>query len=135
MLQDKPIFGFMLHDPINNFEEFMTGADLESLRMAQSNGCVFIAVYSDGERQIVEPEDVDFGLIGAGEGNINVMEQEYTVPIINAILELIEESYTPAVAVMTMTGAKKGIDNKLDNLKSLVDTMNDRYMPNIEGGE
>lgn len=133
MLKAKQVAGFILHDPIGNNEGYIESASLEQLKMAQDDGCVILVQYADGDRQVIQPEDVDFSRINI-EGSISVMEQEVTVPILNAMLELIESSYTPAVQVLAANSRQK-VDSKLDNLKSLISDMNERYLPNIEGGD
>lgn len=131
MLKNKLIAGFILHDPIGNTEGYIEDATQDQLKEAQDNGCVLLVQYVDGDRQVIQPEDVDLSLINMS-GSVNVMEQEFTVPILNAILEVLEESYSPQVAVMSTASRKT---NKLDSLKSLMNDMNERYLPNIEGNE
>lgn len=48
----------MLHDPIGNCEAMVTEYDEELINRAASNGMIFIAVDEDGNRIVVQPEDV-----------------------------------------------------------------------------
>lgn len=48
----------MLHDPIGNCEAMVTEYDEEFINRAASNGMIFIAVDEDGNRTVVQPEDV-----------------------------------------------------------------------------
>jgi hypothetical protein len=48
----------MLHDPIGNCEAMVTEYDEELINRAASNGMIFIAVDEDGNRTVVQPEDV-----------------------------------------------------------------------------
>lgn len=48
----------MLHDPIGNCEAMVTEYDEELINRAASNGMIFIAVDEDGNRTVVQQEDV-----------------------------------------------------------------------------
>ena len=48
----------MLHDPIGNCEAMVTEYDEELINRAASNGMIFIAVDEEGNRTVVQPEDV-----------------------------------------------------------------------------
>lgn len=48
----------MLHDPIGNCEAMVTEYDEELINRAATNGMIFIAVDEDGNRTVVQPEDV-----------------------------------------------------------------------------
>lgn len=48
----------MLHDPIGNCEAMVTEYDEELINRAASNEMIFIAVDEDGNRTVVQPEDV-----------------------------------------------------------------------------
>lgn len=48
----------MLHDPIGNCEAMVTEYDEELINRAASNGMIFIAVDEDGNRTVVQLEDV-----------------------------------------------------------------------------
>lgn len=48
----------MLHDPIGNCEAMVTEYDKELINRAASNGMIFIAVDEEGNRTVVQPEDV-----------------------------------------------------------------------------
>lgn len=48
----------MLHDPIGNCEAMVTEYDEELINRAASNRMIFIAVDEDGNRTVVQPEDV-----------------------------------------------------------------------------
>ena len=54
----KRITHYMLHDPVANAEAEIAEYDPEKLRSAEDAGAVFIAVYSDGDRQIVKAADI-----------------------------------------------------------------------------
>ena len=48
----------MLHDPIGNCEAMVTEYHEELINRAANNGMIFIAVDEDGNRTVVQPEDV-----------------------------------------------------------------------------
>lgn len=48
----------MLHDPIGNCEAMVTEYDEELINRAANNGMIFIAVDEDGNRTVVQTEDV-----------------------------------------------------------------------------
>lgn len=48
----------MLHDPIGNCEAMVTEYDEELINRAANNGMIFIAVDEDGNRTVVQAEDV-----------------------------------------------------------------------------
>lgn len=48
----------MLHDPIGNCEAMVTEYDEELINRAASNEMIFIAVDEDGNRTVVQQEDV-----------------------------------------------------------------------------
>lgn len=48
----------MLHDAIGNCEAMVTEYDEELINRAANNGMIFIAVDEDGNRTVVQPEDV-----------------------------------------------------------------------------
>ncbi len=52
------IIDYMAHDPVGNVEGQLTCYDPEALAEAESNGIVFIAVMSDGTREIVKASEV-----------------------------------------------------------------------------
>lgn len=136
----KVITGFIFHDPIHNMEEYIESADLKSLKEAQVNGIVFLAEYADGSRTVIEPEEMDFDLLIQNQTfHVNVVEQEVFVPLMNALVDMMDESMTPAVSIMSLTpGVKntaKEINSKFDVFKNLVQEMNERYEPNMEENE
>lgn len=52
------IVDYMAHDPVGNVEGQLTCYDAESLAEAEKNGIVFIAVMSDGTREVVKASEV-----------------------------------------------------------------------------
>lgn len=49
---------YLAHDPVGNTESYLTEFDSEIITRAAASGIVFIAVYDDGTREIVDGEDV-----------------------------------------------------------------------------
>ena len=52
------IVDYMAHDPVGNVEGQLTCYDAEALAEAEKNGIVFIAVMSDGPREVVKASEV-----------------------------------------------------------------------------
>lgn len=52
------IVDYMAHDPVGNVEGQLTCYDAEALAEAEKNGIVFIAVMSDGTREVVKASEV-----------------------------------------------------------------------------
>lgn len=128
---EKTLVGYMAVDVINNSQAYIQGGSLEDLKKAEKSGIVFLAVYSDESKEIVKPDQIDFSLLTPMH-EINIVQQEVFVPLMNALAEVIETSYSPAVALIAGT-QKRAIDGKLENFKNLLKDMNERYLPNIEG--
>ena len=49
---------YLAHDPVGNTESYLTEFDSEIITRAAASGIVFIAVYDDGTREIVDGKDV-----------------------------------------------------------------------------
>lgn len=49
---------YLAHDPVGNTESYLTEFDSEIITRAVASGIVFIAVYDDGTREIVDGKDV-----------------------------------------------------------------------------
>lgn len=49
---------YMAHDPVGNSESYLTEFDSELISRAEASGIVFIAVYDDGTREVVDSKDV-----------------------------------------------------------------------------
>ena len=126
------IVAYILRDEEHGVQEYIQQANLPSLKQAQAHGCTFLAEYDDGTRRSVKPEKIDLSLISHEEG-INIVEQEVFVPLMNALVDLMDESMEPAIALLTLSPQKKTINSKFSAFKALVDEMNDRYVPNLEG--
>jgi hypothetical protein len=52
------IVDYMAHDPVGNVEGQLTCYDAEALAEAEKNGMLFIAVMSDGTREVVKASEV-----------------------------------------------------------------------------
>ena len=52
------IVDYMAHDPVGNVEGQLTCYDAEALAEAEKNGILFIAVMSDGTREVVNASEV-----------------------------------------------------------------------------
>lgn len=126
----KKIQGFIVLDPINNVQEYITQVDIQALRQAQAAHCVLLVEYMDGTRDVVEPEEVDLSIIGDTQ-TIHIVQQEVYVPMMNALLELMEETAQPVASISAMSA--KPVKSKLAVFKELVENMNEKYMPNLEG--
>lgn len=131
---NRIVNGFIALDPLSATQQYISPDmfNIDVLNNMVENKIVLMVEYSNGQRDYVTPDEVIEYVSADHTHTMNVMEQEITVPIINAIVEILSDSYTPQVAVMT-TGAKKTATSKLDNLRELVDEMNAHYLPNIEG--
>lgn len=49
---------YMIHDPVGNCEGVLTEFDTEILARAAADGMVFIGITEDGERHVVQHDDV-----------------------------------------------------------------------------
>lgn len=49
---------YMVHDPVGNTESYLTEFDAEFIARAAAANIVFIAVYDDGTREVVDSKDV-----------------------------------------------------------------------------
>lgn len=49
---------YMAHDPIGNSESYLTEFDSELIARAAASGIIFIAVYDDGTRKVVDSSEV-----------------------------------------------------------------------------
>lgn len=49
---------YLAHDPVGNTESYLMEFDSEIITRAAASGIVFIAVYDDGTREIVDGKDV-----------------------------------------------------------------------------
>lgn len=128
---NKKIGGFIFLDPINNVQEYIVSADLETMRQAKAQGCIFLVEYLDGTRDIVDPEEINLELMGE-HNSMHLVRQEEFVPIMESMLELMEESMTPAVALLSVAGQKKTVNQKFEDFRDRVNFMLDKYKPNIE---
>lgn len=50
---------YMAHDPIGNVESYLTEFDSELIARAAAAGIIFIAVYDDGTREVVDAGEVE----------------------------------------------------------------------------
>lgn len=50
---------YMAHDPIGNVESYLTEFDSELIARAAAAGIIFIAVYDDGTRKVVDAGEVE----------------------------------------------------------------------------
>lgn len=50
---------YMAHDPIGNVESYLTEFDSELIARAAAAGIIFIAVYDDGTRKVVDASEVE----------------------------------------------------------------------------
>lgn len=133
--KNKQVAAFILCDLINGLQDYITGGTLKDFQQAKENGCAFLAEYTDGTKSLVEPEEIDLELTQT-TGHINIVEQEIFVPIMESLIDLMEESMTPAVSVLSITpgvmNTAKTINNKFDRFKQLASEAIERYKPNIE---
>lgn len=125
---------FVIYNQVDDMQEYVCNADLDILNEAVQKGFILLVEFPDGTRERTDPETVVEYFQKDKTVRLNIMEQEVTVPLLNAIIDVLQESYTPQIATMSVS-AKKAANNSLDNLLSLRDSMNERYLPNIEGGE
>lgn len=127
--------GYLILNPLDNTQQYISSADLETLEEAQNQGMVLIREDSDGTRDFATPDEVYEWLTRDTSMSINIVQQEVFVPIMESLLELIESSMKPAVALLSVSGEKKTVNNKFDDFKSKVNDMLERYKPNIEDSE
>lgn len=50
---------YMAHDPIGNVESYLTEFDSELIARSAAAGIIFIAVYDDGTREVVDAGEVE----------------------------------------------------------------------------
>lgn len=136
--ESKEVFGFLLVDPRSNTQEYITGGDLDAMKLAKSNGCIFVVEYTDHTRDRLEPEEIDFSLLHKTH-TIHIVQQEIFVPMMNTLAEILEETAQPVVALASTaranTKTETPLNSKLALFKSQIQEMNERYLPNITEGE
>lgn len=49
---------YMAHDPARNMEQQLDSFDEETISQLEANGIIFVAVYEDGTRQVVQASEV-----------------------------------------------------------------------------
>ncbi len=87
-LTKAPIIGYLLHDAVGNTEEVITSYSEELLEQAEAAGMQFIAVRSDGARELVSREDVREPQPQVN--GVTLCQPEYVDKRIDAILEAFE---------------------------------------------
>lgn len=132
MIDDtKVISGFLVVDPVANMQEYISNIDLDAMREAVAMGCTLVAEYRDGTRTRVDPEEI-VAYFAERKTEIHVVRQEEFVPIMHALMDLMEESMAPAVALLSVSGQQKNVNSKFAALKQEVDAMLEKYEPNLE---
>ena len=124
--------GYLILNPLDNTQQYISSADLETLEEAQNQGMVLIREDSDGTRDFATPQEVYDWITRDTSMSIHIVQQEVFVPIMESLLELMESSMKPAVALLSVSGEKKTVNNKVDDFNSKVNDMLERYKPNIE---
>lgn len=136
-MEDR-IIGYLAVDVERNNQSYITGGTLEDLKKAADMGIVFVAEFADGTRKIVKPEQINFENLRQ-TSEIHIVQQEIFVPLMESLLELMEESMSPAVSVLSITpgvgGTAKTINHKFADFKDKVNNMLEIYKPNLEGGD
>lgn len=129
--ESKEIKYFILCDPRAKIEKYVVPEDLPHLREAVSQGYVLMVEYSDETRDYITPDEVDFSYMHKEE-TFYIVQQEVFVPLMKSMLELMEESMTPAVALLSVTGQKKAVNEKFEAFKEQMNNMLERYEPNLK---
>lgn len=132
----KIVAGFVLHDPLARMEHYITDASVEALEEAVDNGLILMVEYSDETRDYVTPQEVNFGLLNQPQEFFVVMQKEF-IPFVESLVELMDESMTPAVSVLSLTpglnNTSRGINSKFEAFKQKAQNIIDLYKPNLEG--
>ncbi len=118
------IVSYMAHDVINNVEGQLLDYDQESLLLAEQNGIVFVAVYSDGTRarvsaaDITEPEPMVDG--------VTIVKPEYVDARIDAVVNVLDTLIgivDPGSAIATVSVANGEQVNPVDAFTAALDEL------------
>ena len=105
---------YMLHDPLANVEAMLTVFDQSSLKEAEDHGMLFIAVHSDGTREVVKAKDVHEPTTHTSSlGGFEVVAPVYvdkrtaaTVSVFDALSAIVD----PQAATLSADGAATAED-------------------------
>lgn len=119
------ILYYMAHDPVGNTEALLTEFDAELISHAAENGIVFVAVYDDGERKIVLPDDVKEPVLD--DRPITLVQPAYVDDRMTAVVEVFDalaaEMSGTAMVMSADAGpaaARATFAEALEKLKELV---------------
>lgn len=129
--KSKEVAAFILCDPRAKMEKYIVPDDMPHIQEAINQGYVLMVEYKDETRDYIMPDEIDFSLL-LHEETFYIVQQEVFVPLMKSMLELIEESMTPAVALLSVTGQKKAVNEKFEAFKEQMNNMLERYEPNLE---
>lgn len=125
--KNKQVGCYWLVDVLNSVYKILEPTDEETLETLAMRGFAFVAEYTDGERDVVQWNEVDFDLLRC---EVHIVEQEVFVPILEALLELMDDSMTPAIALIGNSG---GVKKDYTKFRELATEAIERYKPNLEG--
>lgn len=132
--KEKTVIGYVALNPLLRVEAYLVPEQInpESLQEFVDSQCVLMVEYSDETRDYVTPEEI----IENHKANVvvvHLVEQEVFVPLMNALSEVLAETYTPVATLSVNSKSKQ--PSKLEKFQEALAAMNERYLKNIEGDE
>lgn len=79
---------YIAHDPVSNSEGIVTEFDPELISRAAESGIVFIAVDADGNRAIVQPDDVKEPAIQ--DERFTIVQPQYVDDRMSAVVDVFD---------------------------------------------
>ena len=128
----QPVAIYWLVDVVNNNYEMLQPTSSEELERMAELGFAFVAEYPDETRQAVKWNEIDFDNMYHGT-TINIVEQEYFVPLLESLVSYLESTEAPAVATLSTAKTRNVANTKFQEFKSIAEELIERYRPNIEG--
>lgn len=131
---DQPLNGFVALNPLAGVVEYINTFELPDLEEMKSTGIVLMVEYRDGTRDFVEPQEIVEYMENITPHTIHFVQQEVFVPLMEAMLDMVEDMAQPPIATMSTNSTKQqtSLNRKFEKFKELTLDMLDRYKPNIE---
>ncbi len=112
---------YMVHDPVGNCESYLAEFDSELIARAAESGIIFVAVYDDGTRKVVDSTEVvppqsaddEFTLLTPVYVDTRTAA---TVAVFDALAAIVDPE--SAVATADETGETTGVVDPVENFKA-----------------
>ena len=129
---DKQPRAFILLDPLVGMITYINDKNRQDVPQALENGDILMVQYSDDSRDFVTIEEMDEYINRKPTGGVAVVLQSHFVPVLESLLELMEETMQPAVAVLSLnSNAKRTVNSKFDDFKSKAENLLNIYKENL----